>query len=32
MGALLKYEFRKTWKMKLIVLCFCAFNEAIYLY
>lgn len=32
MGTLMKYEFRKTWKMKGIVLCFTAFFELIFLF
>ncbi|SDH99200.1 hypothetical protein SAMN05421493_106115 [Pseudobutyrivibrio sp. 49] len=31
MGALIKYEFRKSWKMKGLVLCFTAFFELLFL-
>ena len=32
MGTLIKYEFKKSWKMKAMVLCFTAFFELVFLY
>lgn len=32
MGALIKYEFRKSWKMKGLILCFTAFFELLFLF